>query len=268
MYIYNRAFPHAPALFVGIIFGSLAVKRHRMSRNFQALCWLIATISASASLFGIYTWHHGRAPERLESAVYAGLHRLAWAVGVCWVMYACTTGRGGIVNKILAWPIFYPFGRLSFAVYVVHLVVLSANAVLARERKSNQPFLQGQDYIASAITSYAFATLLYLFVECPIAGLDNLVFGGLRPPSQDVNKDGSKDVHQLKSIQVTNGTVSNGGLPKPTENEDDDQTYHSKGVNGNGVECNGHRNDNCHYRTHQNESNGHVNNGYTETIKF
>ncbi|EEC02914.1 hypothetical protein IscW_ISCW002153 [Ixodes scapularis] len=216
MYVYNKAFAHAPALFTGIIFGCLAAKPHQLSRKAQAFWWTVATVSACTSLFGIYSWNRGRAPEHLETVIYAAMHRLTWAFAVSWVMYACATGRGGPVNKILANPLLYPLGRLSFAVYIVHAIVLGVNAILSRERKSHQPFLQAQDYISATITSYAFATISYLCIECPIAVLDNLVFGGVKP-KKDLSVEAPKQngTHELKSVHIANGVASKGALSKP-----------------------------------------------------
>lgn len=33
--------------------------------------------------------------ENLKSALYMSIHRSAWAVGICWIIYACYTGNGG-----------------------------------------------------------------------------------------------------------------------------------------------------------------------------
>ncbi|CAN7984878.1 unnamed protein product, partial [Ixodes hexagonus] len=135
-------FAHAPELFTGIIFGCWAAKPRRLNRWSQAFMWTLATALACASVFGVYTWNRGRAPRALESAFFAGLHRLGWALAVSWMMYACATGCGGIVNRVLACPLFYPLGRLSFAVFLVNLVLIAVNTVLSRERRSYQPFLQ------------------------------------------------------------------------------------------------------------------------------
>ncbi|CAN8019732.1 unnamed protein product, partial [Ixodes persulcatus] len=142
MHVYNKAFAHAGSLFTAIIFGSFAAKPHQLSRKAQAFWWTVAATFACTSLFGIYSWNRGRAPEHLESVVYAALHRVAWGFAVSWVMYACATGRGGPVNKILANPLLYPLGRLSFAAYLVHVVVIFVNVILRRERNTSDPFLE------------------------------------------------------------------------------------------------------------------------------
>ncbi|CAN7993124.1 unnamed protein product, partial [Ixodes hexagonus] len=206
LYIYVSTYVNAPSLFTGIIFGCLAARPRKLSRKVQALLWALSVAFAVPSVFGIFTWHSGRQPERLESALYAGTHRFAWAFAVSWVMYACATGHGGPVKKILANPLFYPLGRLSFALYLVHVLVLACNAILSRERRTYQPFLQGQEYIGATITSYAFASLVYLLIECPIAVIDNLMFSGMKAKyDAEVASSQQKQTQELKTVNITNG---------------------------------------------------------------
>ncbi|CAN7990914.1 unnamed protein product [Ixodes pacificus] len=215
MHVYISPYVNAPSLFTAIIFGCLAAKPHKLSRTVQAFMWALSVALGIASVFTIFTWHSGRHPEPLETAFYAGSHRFAWAFGVSWVMYACATGRGGPVNKILANPLFYPLGRLSYALYLVHLLVLACNAILNRDRRTYQPFLQGQEYIGATITSYAFATFVYLLVECPIAVIDNLMFSGMKA-KYDAEIASSQQSQEMQTINITNGApprnfISSGG---------------------------------------------------------
>ncbi|EEC18174.1 hypothetical protein IscW_ISCW014962 [Ixodes scapularis] len=213
MHVYNKAFAHAGSLFTAIIFGSFAAKPHQLSRKAQAFWWTVAATFACTSLFGIYSWNRGRAPEHLESVVYAALHRVAWGFAVSWVMYACATGRGGPVNKILANPLLYPLGRLSFAAYLVHVVVMFVNIILGRERNTNKPFLEAQNYISLTITSHAFAAISYLCIECPIEALDSLAFGQFKgKPNSSVDAAKQNGAHELKSGPSANGTAGNGCL--------------------------------------------------------
>ncbi|KAM7304215.1 hypothetical protein ISCGN_014115 [Ixodes scapularis] len=210
IYIYGKAFTYASGLFTAIIFGYLAAKPHRLSIKAQAFWWTVAVVFACSSLFGAYSWNRGREPQRLESDVYAALHRFAWGFAVSWVMYACATGRGGPVNKILSNPIFYPLGRLSFAVYLVHVFVFGVNAILRRERRSHQPFLEGQEHIGVTITAYALATIPYLCIECPIAVLDNLVFGWAKEGEPQASAETTKQnkAHEMEGFQCAAASKS------------------------------------------------------------
>ena len=57
---------------------------------------------------------------RMENSFYGGLSRLAWAVALSWVVFACTKGYGGWVNELLSWEAFQPLSKLTFTIYLVH----------------------------------------------------------------------------------------------------------------------------------------------------
>ncbi|KAJ1528960.1 hypothetical protein ONE63_007328 [Megalurothrips usitatus] len=65
--------------------------------------------------------HH---PYRVaEHALYAGLHRIAWALGVSWVLMACILGYGGIVNTLLSCRTFTVLARLGYGIYLTHSAI-------------------------------------------------------------------------------------------------------------------------------------------------
>jgi hypothetical protein len=39
--------------------------------------------------------YQGNLPSKAATAVYGGFHRLAWAMAVSWVVFACCRGYGG-----------------------------------------------------------------------------------------------------------------------------------------------------------------------------
>jgi hypothetical protein len=43
-----------------------------------------------------YTLNRGEKWSPFLSALYAGLHRTAWSVGIGWIIFACVSGNGGM----------------------------------------------------------------------------------------------------------------------------------------------------------------------------
>lgn len=52
------------------------------------------------------------------------LFRIIWAIGLGYIILACVTSNGGIVNSILSWPVWLPLSRLSYCLYLFHTVVI------------------------------------------------------------------------------------------------------------------------------------------------
>ena len=57
-------------------------------------------------------------------AFYNGLHRLAWSGVLSWVIFACTKGLGGPVDIFLSWRAWAPLARMSYCIYLVHIVTI------------------------------------------------------------------------------------------------------------------------------------------------
>ena len=121
----------------------------RLSVNPIALTWIwvLAALTGCLVVYGLVPYQ--KDPARLastsERALYGGLHRLAWALSLAWVILACVKvrcfaiqelhcecdhlclksswfslqGRGGPVNSILSWSAWIPLARMSYAIYLV-----------------------------------------------------------------------------------------------------------------------------------------------------
>lgn len=62
--------------------------------------------------------------EVLKNAFYLALHRAAWSVGLCWIIFACLKDYGGIINWFLSLPLFQVLARLTYSMYLVHVVLI------------------------------------------------------------------------------------------------------------------------------------------------
>lgn len=71
-------------------------KRRRRPLLLMLLGWLLSAAVCLTVVFALArTYHTDFQYDKTEAAFYAALHRCAWALGVAWVIYACSTGRGG-----------------------------------------------------------------------------------------------------------------------------------------------------------------------------
>ena len=91
--------------------------------------WLCAIFTGLAVIYGLYdirTSNRFFVPSwsTFESAMYLGFHRLAWALALAWVVFACAKGYGGFINSFLSWGMFLALGRLTYMMYLIHLDVL------------------------------------------------------------------------------------------------------------------------------------------------
>lgn len=73
-------------------------------------------------LFAGHGTLRGPDPALLGNALHLALVRPAWCVAVSWIIYACVSNNGGIVNKFLSLPVFRVMGRLTFGIFITHQV--------------------------------------------------------------------------------------------------------------------------------------------------
>ena len=75
-------------------------------------------------LFRCVSVREDRCFSMAAAVTWAAFGRLAFAMGVSWVMFACITGYGGIINSFLSWPLFSPLSKLTYCTYLIHIDVI------------------------------------------------------------------------------------------------------------------------------------------------
>ncbi|GBL57091.1 hypothetical protein AVEN_109403-1, partial [Araneus ventricosus] len=82
--------------------------------------WIVASGILLACKFFLY--HQDL--TNVEASFYNALSRVAFALGLGWVIFVCIIGQGGVVNSILSWKALIPLSRITYCAYLVHPIVL------------------------------------------------------------------------------------------------------------------------------------------------
>lgn len=90
----------------------------------------------------------------LEYGLYDALSRVAWALALCYIIFACVHNSGGPVNWFLAHPLWQPISRLCYSIYLLHFPVIMVT-------------------MSTLKTSPYFTELSAVSVQCPL--LENFV---------------------------------------------------------------------------------------------
>lgn len=140
----------------------------------------------------------------LESTIYACLHRPVWAFAVGWVIYACVTGYGGPVDKLLSWAAFKPLGSLTYCIYLVHFTYM-----MYRQLTTRTPiYLNGINMVSQVVSDIFFsillAVLLSLVFEVPALAIEKILLGRERPDESDVVQRKSTEEGRINREFATN----------------------------------------------------------------
>lgn len=93
----------------------------------QAFGWA----ATAGILYGVVmapqTTIHGyeMATSTFSAATYESFSKIGWGLMMSWVVFACYHGYGGVVNSFLSNPLWQPFAKLSYSMYLCHMAVMS-----------------------------------------------------------------------------------------------------------------------------------------------
>lgn len=152
----------------------------RLSINTIALSWIwvLAALIGCLVVYGLVPYQKDPTlvASTAERAFYGGLHRLAWALAVSWVILACVKGRGGPVNSILSWSAWVPLARMSYAIYLVHMTVMTVVSSYDSYRVKVTHVLIIYFLIFVLCISLAISYALIVLFEAPLVHLEKLIY--------------------------------------------------------------------------------------------
>ncbi|EDW37664.1 GL27108 [Drosophila persimilis] len=178
--IYFSTHTRASPYLIGILFGYfLHVNRGKswkLSPVVVFLGWLVSLGLLFTCIFALYGYHsNSESLPILDEAFYLTLSRIAWPLGLCWVVFACMHGYGGLANSFLSSPLWQPLSRLSYSAYIFHMFIESLNG--GRTRTST--YFSDYDVMLRFWGDFGFTVLLaffaYILIEAPFGGLEAIL---------------------------------------------------------------------------------------------
>lgn len=176
---YIKPYFRYSAYALGMLLGFITEKHPPMSlyipKVLNVFCWILSLTSFAVVLYSLAGIFHGHYPSFLESALYNAISRPLWALALCWVIFSCMHGYGGMINTFLSWKFWVPLGKLTYMVYLIHPLVLafyySVSEMKLLYSDINYAFL----YVSILVMTYAISFLAVLLVESPLIQLEKVI---------------------------------------------------------------------------------------------
>ncbi|XP_077286857.1 O-acyltransferase like protein-like isoform X2 [Arctopsyche grandis] len=168
--LYNKPWTRIGPYLVGIFTGWFLSKTNcclLISKKLSAVLWLLSISLLFGIIFGVY----GTDFKTYGSVAYASFSHTAWGISISWILIACVTGYGGLVNKILSCPFIYPLSRLSYCAYLLHPVLLKIIFISSGSIQHISPEIIGIIYIGFLFFTFAAALIFSLLFEAPSVSL-------------------------------------------------------------------------------------------------
>ncbi|XP_076301783.1 nose resistant to fluoxetine protein 6-like isoform X2 [Lasioglossum baleicum] len=145
-----RIGPFIVGLFTATIMNKMNYKLNLTTKS-KILGWTMGVLCNCSILFGGME----RNMPLLISVIYTAISRILWGVGISWLIVACITNNGGIVNQILSFKLWIPLSRLTFSAYLIHPLVISTINL-------NNSYPQYFDLLTASIMALGFAVMTYV----------------------------------------------------------------------------------------------------------
>ncbi|XP_064617017.1 nose resistant to fluoxetine protein 6-like [Liolophura sinensis] len=176
---YCRIGPYLVGMTVGYILYRTGSKIS-FTKKVVVFGWILTFTCNLAVLYGLYG-HFNTEPLTSDvSALYNTVSRTVWALGLAWLVIACSSGNGGVINSLLSWAPFQPLGRLTYCAYLIHPLVMlyfaTGRDVVPHASDLNTIYY----FLGHIVLSYGLAFLVSLAFEAPMIGLERVLLRGDR----------------------------------------------------------------------------------------
>lgn len=166
---------------IGILLGYvLHQKRENLSLRplYNMAGWTIAAIFCLSVLYGPFEVEAGSRSGQasaFEAAAYNSLSRTVWAIGLAWVIFACSTHNGGWVNTLLSWKPFSPLARLTYCAYLLHPMILIMAEYSARATFPYDDVTMILRFLGVLLCGMSLAVIASLSFEAPLMNLEKIL---------------------------------------------------------------------------------------------
>jgi len=193
--LYYATNTRASPYLIGILFGYFLHlnrgKHFKLNRICVILGWLVGLSLIATCIFAVYGQN---TLPIVEEAFYVTLTRIAWPLGLCWVVFACMQGYGGLATSFLSSPLWQPMSRLSYSAYIFHMFIEGLNGGITHTSTYFSDYqVVSSDDITSRMTvlrslfpqmlrfwsdlgfTMLFSYLMHILIEAPFASLEVLL---------------------------------------------------------------------------------------------
>ncbi|XP_014369220.2 nose resistant to fluoxetine protein 6-like, partial [Papilio machaon] len=205
IYYYTNTLTRASPFFVGMVFGYiLHIWKGRLLKINKVIIWIIWLCALSLLGLVVYCVRLNLEKDwdnQLVDNILNSFMRPAWAIGLGWVIFACEKGHGGPIKWFLCLDIWKLPARLSYAMYLIHLTLITTKYSTA----SLQNYFSVENLIFD-ITTFLMITMLIAFVatltiDAPFTTLFKLLIFKDKLTTKTQNRTVSKELSE---------TVNNG----------------------------------------------------------
>ncbi|CAF3191128.1 unnamed protein product [Rotaria socialis] len=179
-YVYIKPWCRISAYAVGILTGFIVTNTGRTFRvniYLKYIGTILAILIGLICLFILYPdYLHVPGLSRTSLIIFQTLSRTGWAISIGWLIFLCSTNQGGLVNKILSWPVWTPLARLNYSAYLIHTIIIDIIVLNQTMPSYFQHHIVVNTFVTHIFFSYVAAIVVYIFFETPFFIFEKKLF--------------------------------------------------------------------------------------------
>ncbi|XP_014288490.1 nose resistant to fluoxetine protein 6 isoform X2 [Halyomorpha halys] len=153
----------------------------------RVIGWLLCAVLMLYALFGgYYALQMDYKYNQAFSAFFIGFQRFFWSSGLLWLIFMCVKGYGGFIDMFLSWKVFIPLAKLSYSVYLTHIVILMCSIAAERNSFKFNDYDQVEMFLGDVLLCTFSGLVLTLLVEVPMLNIERILLpgrGGRKKPT-------------------------------------------------------------------------------------
>ncbi|KAH1026493.1 hypothetical protein HUJ05_000156 [Dendroctonus ponderosae] len=180
--------------FMGAMFG-ICLRCHLnkpyvFRRGCNLIMWAISLSMLFAATLVLHEVNINHIESHTVKSITDVLIKPFWALGLAFVIYACTSGYGGIVNWLLTAGWMQVLSKLTFCMYITHMPVIFLWISIRRTRDHFTDFtLVRNIYAPSCARTIIISVIWTLMFESPLITIERVLLGGGKKPKSSPKED-------------------------------------------------------------------------------
>lgn len=162
----------------------------KMSKLLVAVLWTITAACCLTCVFIKFDWNRGRPyTGSWAKMAFAFWDKIIWSFALSWTVFACSTNRGGLLQRLSGWKRLVPFSRFTLGIYLIHVPLLHFIYNSSRERIYYSRFNLATVFFGVGAWCLILSYFLFIVCEVPTATLSKLLFTSLLGRKNKTNKE-------------------------------------------------------------------------------
>jgi len=180
--LYMKPHNRVNAYLIGILLGYIFYKKYWITNLpinkwlqmlIYMLLWVVAIMLCTITMFGAYKDDEF---SKFQTVTYLMFNGPAWSIGLAIIIYICNTGYGGVVNSYLSWSIWEPLAKMTYGVYMSHIIIISIMFSTFQSTLILTDYIYVILCVFVVVTSFVWSGVTFVFLELPVSKVVSLCF--------------------------------------------------------------------------------------------